>query len=107
MIPELRQRYNAAFTEQQYAAFLDELATAHRWGPDFRVAETPLFLDAGTAGGVRVSFGRRPFEGRGLAVQIRNVPPRMAGSSSSQMSKFRPTQSMWVVLFHACPVYSL
>jgi hypothetical protein len=50
MIPELRQRYNAAFTEKQYAAFLDELATAHRWGPDFRVAETPLFLDAETAG---------------------------------------------------------
>src|SRR5271157_2587574 len=49
MIPELRQRYNAAFTDERYAAFLGELATAHRWGPDFRVAETPLFLDANTA----------------------------------------------------------
>ena len=50
MIPDLRQRYNAAFTEQRYAAFLDDLATAYYWGPDFRVAETPLFLDAEAAG---------------------------------------------------------
>jgi hypothetical protein len=49
MISALRQRYNAAFTEQPYAAFLNELATAHRWGPDFRVSETPLFLDAEVA----------------------------------------------------------
>jgi hypothetical protein len=49
MIPALRLRYNGAFTEPRYAAFLDHLATAFRWGPDFRVAETPLFLDAGAA----------------------------------------------------------
>ncbi|HXQ81919.1 MAG TPA: hypothetical protein VN775_11435 [Opitutaceae bacterium] len=52
MIPALRQRYNAAFTEERYAALLEDLATAHRWGPDFRVAETPLFLSAGAAGGL-------------------------------------------------------
>ena len=52
MIPALRQRYNAAFTEQAYAALLGDLATAHRWGPDFRVAETPLFLDAAAAAGL-------------------------------------------------------
>ncbi len=52
MIPALRQRYNAAFTEQLYAALLADLATAHRWGPDFRVAETPLFLDAAAAAGL-------------------------------------------------------
>jgi hypothetical protein len=49
MIPELRKRYNAAFTEERYAAFLGELEKAHRWGPDFRVSETPLFLDAEAA----------------------------------------------------------
>jgi hypothetical protein len=46
MIPALRKRYNAAFTEQRYAALLLDVTTAHRWGPDFRIAETPLFLDA-------------------------------------------------------------
>jgi hypothetical protein len=45
----LRQRYNAAFTEQRYAAFLAELNSAVYWPVDFRVAETPLFFDAGTA----------------------------------------------------------
>ncbi len=49
MIPALRQRYNAAFTEQRYAAFLTELNSAVYWPVDFRVAETPLFLDAATA----------------------------------------------------------
>jgi hypothetical protein len=48
MIPELRQRYNAEFTGERYAAFLQQLATEYRWGPDFRVAESPLFLDEPT-----------------------------------------------------------
>ncbi len=48
MIPILRQRYNAAFTEQTYAAFLAELNTAVYWPADFRVAESPLFLDEPT-----------------------------------------------------------
>ena len=48
MIPELRQRYNAAFTEERYARFLRALATGYKWGPDFRVAESPLFLDEPT-----------------------------------------------------------
>jgi hypothetical protein len=45
MIPALRQRYNAAFTAPAYAAFLAELNTAVYWPVDFRVAESPLFLD--------------------------------------------------------------
>lgn len=48
MIPELRQRYNAAFTEARYEAFLKELNTAVYWPVDFRVAESPLFLDEPT-----------------------------------------------------------
>src|SRR5437764_186278 len=48
MIPELRQRYNAAFTEERYAAFLRSLGAGYKWGPDFRVAESPLFLDEPT-----------------------------------------------------------
>jgi hypothetical protein len=46
MIPDLRRRYNADFTDEKYAAFLRELNRAMYWPPDFRVAESPLFLDA-------------------------------------------------------------
>jgi hypothetical protein len=45
MIPALRQRYNAAFTEKRYAEFVAELNKAVYWPVDFRVAESPLFLD--------------------------------------------------------------
>ncbi len=45
MIPDLRQRYNAAFTDARYAAFTADLNQAAYWPVDFRVAETPLFLD--------------------------------------------------------------
>ena len=38
--------------------------------------------------------------------QSKNLPCAMTCSSSSQMSKFRPTQSMWVVLFQGWPVCS-
>ncbi len=55
MTPALRLRYNGAFTEQRYAALLDHLETAFRWGPDFRVAETPLFLDAAAAAELRAA----------------------------------------------------
>ncbi|MDI1319122.1 MAG: hypothetical protein PSW75_02870 [bacterium] len=48
MIPALRQRYNAAFTAPRYAAFTAELKTAMYWPVDFRVAESPLFLDEAT-----------------------------------------------------------
>lgn len=48
MIPALRQRYNAAFTEARYQALLAELNSAVYWPVDFRVAESPLFLDAPT-----------------------------------------------------------
>lgn len=48
MIPELRSRYNFEFTEERYAALLRELNKAMYWPPDFRIAETPLFLDAAT-----------------------------------------------------------
>jgi hypothetical protein len=48
MIPVIRQRYNAAFTEQRYQAFIAELNKSMYWPVDFRVAESPLFFDADT-----------------------------------------------------------
>lgn len=50
MISALRQAFNAAFTEERYAAFQRELAKAVYWPVDFRVAETPLFFDEHTTG---------------------------------------------------------
>jgi len=48
MIPALRQRFNAAFTEARYTAFIAELNKAVYWPVDFRVAESPLFFDEHT-----------------------------------------------------------
>jgi len=48
MIPAIRQRYNAAFTEAAYAALVKEVNKAMYWPVDFRVAESPLFLDEHT-----------------------------------------------------------
>jgi hypothetical protein len=48
MIPAIRQRYNAAFTEARYAAFTAELNKSMYWPVDFRVAESPLFFDEAT-----------------------------------------------------------
>ena len=48
MIPDVRQRYNAAFTDARYEAFTRELNRSMYWPVDFRVAESPLFLDADT-----------------------------------------------------------
>ena len=45
MIPELRQRFNSAFTDARYAALTREVNRAMYWPVDFRLAESPLFLD--------------------------------------------------------------
>ncbi len=44
MISELRRAYNKAFTEQKYAALLDEIEAATNHRPPFKVAETPVFV---------------------------------------------------------------
>ncbi|MFQ5447285.1 MAG: hypothetical protein ACE5FF_10145 [Saprospiraceae bacterium] len=51
MIPHLRRSYNAAFTEDKYKAFLQEIiraADGHR--PRFHIAETPIFVPKDMAG---------------------------------------------------------
>ena len=45
MIPAVRQAYNAAFTDARYAAFMRDLTKSMYWPVDFRVAESPFFLD--------------------------------------------------------------
>ena len=45
MIPEIRKKFNAEFTEQKYQDYLNELDAAHPGAIGFRVAETPVFCD--------------------------------------------------------------
>lgn len=44
MVPEIRKKYNAEFTDEKYRAFLDDLNSAYGINIDFRVAETPIFI---------------------------------------------------------------
>jgi hypothetical protein len=44
MHPELRQRFNADFTADKYAALLRCVNEGTKWPADFRISETPIFL---------------------------------------------------------------
>lgn len=45
MVPSIRSAYNSQFTTEKYQAFLQDLHSKHTGGLDFRVAETPVFVD--------------------------------------------------------------
>ncbi len=45
MIPELRKKYNKNFDQKIYDKFINDLQTFTYYPIDFRVSETPLFLD--------------------------------------------------------------
>ena len=45
MIPAIRKSFNAAFTEEKYQNFLKNLNAPHPGAIEFRVAETPVFID--------------------------------------------------------------
>lgn len=44
MEPELRAKFNAAFTADQYAMLLRCVNENEKWPADFRISETPIFL---------------------------------------------------------------
>jgi len=44
MVPALREAFNAAFTQQQYNAFIKALDQPYPGAIEFRVAETPVFV---------------------------------------------------------------
>lgn len=46
MVPTLRKQFNETFSAEKYASFLQELDSKHPGAIEFRVAETPLFIDA-------------------------------------------------------------
>lgn len=45
MIPQVRQQYNAQFSEEKYRLFLAEIDQTFHHHVSFRVAESPLFID--------------------------------------------------------------
>jgi hypothetical protein len=45
MVPSLRQAFNKVFTKEKYEAFLKDLDSKHPGAIEFRVAETPEFID--------------------------------------------------------------
>lgn len=45
MVPHLRKKFNEAFTAEQYEHFLRDLKHPHPGAIEFRVAETPVFID--------------------------------------------------------------
>src|SRR5690348_11045308 len=44
MHPELREKFNADFTPEKYAAMLRCVNEATKWPADFRISETPIFM---------------------------------------------------------------
>ena len=50
MITELRKKYNNSFDPKIYEAFINDLKTFTHYPIDFRVSETPLFLDSDLTG---------------------------------------------------------
>ena len=47
MIPAIRNAFNESFTKEKYEAFLKDLDSKHPGAIEFRVAETPVFVDKG------------------------------------------------------------
>lgn len=45
MVPQIRKQFNEAFTQEKYQAFIKELDSKHPGAIEFRVAETPVFVD--------------------------------------------------------------
>jgi hypothetical protein len=45
MIAEIRNAFNASFTQEKYQRYLEELETLHTGAIEFRIAETPVFCD--------------------------------------------------------------
>jgi len=45
MVTELREKFNAEFTQENYANYLEEMNSTHPGAIEFRLAETPIFVD--------------------------------------------------------------
>src|SRR3954471_25055202 len=45
MVPSARKAFNDSFTEQRYEQFINDLDSRHPGAIEFRIAETPVFVD--------------------------------------------------------------
>ncbi|HEY2727002.1 MAG TPA: hypothetical protein VGI61_07510 [Parafilimonas sp.] len=45
MVPALREKFNASFSKKQYEDYLQDLNSQHPRDIEFRIAETPIFID--------------------------------------------------------------
>lgn len=45
MIRSIREQFNASFSQEKYDSFLQDLNSIHPDTIDFRIAETPVFID--------------------------------------------------------------
>ena len=90
MIPTLRLRYNGAFSDQRYAAFLDHLAGAFRWAgfPGRGVPALPRRRDRGRPAGRR-PVGRGPAGDPGLpGARPVSRPPGPRGPAGDALPPF-------------------
>ena len=47
MIPDIRQSYNSQYTDEKYRKFLEYISAEYNHVPQFRIAETPVFVPPG------------------------------------------------------------
>ena len=47
MVREVRKQFNENFTDQKYQDFLEYITRAYNHRPNFRIAETPIFVPNG------------------------------------------------------------
>jgi len=45
MVPDIRKEFNSKFSSDNYKKYIDELSAVHKNALEFRVAETPVFVD--------------------------------------------------------------
>lgn len=45
MVPDIRKAYNECFTKEKYETFLKDINNVHPDSIDFRIAETPIFIN--------------------------------------------------------------
>jgi hypothetical protein len=91
MIKEIRDRYNAFFTEEKYTRFLDALNSRFDFPVKFRVAETPVFVHRDfkqklfTAANTIIDFLVQPgFK----ALTERAIPPKLRVPSEDRHTLF-------------------
>ncbi len=45
MVPALREKFNTEFTQKKYISYLEDMNSLHPGDIEFRLAETPIFID--------------------------------------------------------------